>query len=472
MAEDKIKELIESASTMEFNQAKEIFDELMAEKMTDQIDEQRAIISELVYNSDKEELAEVVGLLTRARPVIAWIKKNGLEAWRKLTKKEKANIAGKGKSGKGKGDGKDKGKGDGKDKGKGDGKKPANDNKNKPKNKSEPAEKPKTSTAGKVVKGTTAAATAGLAAKELADLYKDVPSGQDDPEEPKTDDGPKGRQDGPDRLKPKNLKTKAKSGTSDPNIAAEIDAPGTKEPKKVPGPKGSEKPAKRRKGRDADLAAKYNPDRRRSGKVTYDPDRKPGEVYADQGKDFSKLSRAERARRAAGPGHKSSLADRLADAEKNMVKGDMDGLDRIRKSLGQKTSKKKIPTTDRMSGPEMDDGSFPKSKKKSSKGMTDAQRKTQQAGVKSKGKDPNIAAEIDAGGTKGGSGVGRQDGPGKPKRKNPNIAAEIDAGGTKGGSGVGRKDGPDRLKPKADPMKGAKERMKKRWEIGAKNIST
>ena len=30
-------------------------------------------------------------------------------------------------------------------------------------------------------------------------------------------------------------------------------------------------------------------------------------------------------------------------------------------------------------------------------------------------KDPNIAAEIDAGGTKGGSGVGRQDGPGKPK---------------------------------------------------------
>ena len=164
MAEDKIKELIESASTMEFNQAKEIFDELMAEKMTDQIDEQRVIISELVYNSDKEELAEVVGLLTRARPVIAWIKKNGLEAWRKLTKKEKANIAGKGKSGKGKGDGKDKGKGDGKDKGKPEGKdkgKPANDNKNKPKDKSKPAEKPKTSTAGKVDKGTTAAATAG-----------------------------------------------------------------------------------------------------------------------------------------------------------------------------------------------------------------------------------------------------------------------------------------------------------------------
>ena len=61
-----------------------------------------------------------------------------------------------------------------------------------------------------------------------------------------------------------------------------------------------------------------------------------------------------------------------------------------------------------------------KAKKKSGpKGMTDAQRKTQQSGVKSKGKDPNIASEIDAGGSKGGSGVGRQDGPGKPRMKKP-----------------------------------------------------
>ena len=307
-----------------------------------------------------------------------------------------------------------------------------------------PSKPSKIGTAAKVIGGTAATS---LAIDQAGKYFGDDSEDEVDTtgkaaasETGKKGGSGKGRQDGPEHLKPKNLKTKAKD-----------EKPAEKKATSGSGTSG--------KGRDADLAAKYNPDRRRSGKVAYDPDRESGTVYADKGKDFSKLSRAERARRAMGPGWKSSQADRIADAEKNMVKGDLGGLDRIRKELGQMKSKSKgggkdIPVTDRMSGPEFDDGSFPKSKKKSSTGLS-----------------PGALG----GKAKPGLSPGAMGGKVKPK-KDPVMdddGLDPNAGKRrKGGSGAGRQDGPDHLKPKADPMKGAKERMKKRWAIGAKNIST
>ena len=91
--------------------------------------------------------------------------------------------------------------------------------------------------------------------------------------------------------------------------------------------------------------------------------------------------------------------------------------DAYRKLRGEKAKKKSGPKG--MTDAQRKTQQAGVKSKSGPKGMTDAQRKTQQSGVKSKGKDPNIASEIDAGGTKGGSGVGRQDGPGKPRMKKP-----------------------------------------------------
>ena len=90
---EQIKELIESSSNKEYNKANEIFEELMAEKIGQKLDETRSEISDVVYNG-KEPIDEVLGaagrILSAGPAVAAWIAKNGKKAWNALTKKRES----------------------------------------------------------------------------------------------------------------------------------------------------------------------------------------------------------------------------------------------------------------------------------------------------------------------------------------------------------------------------------------------